>query len=266
MLTAPETLLLVGFMGAGKTTIGQEIARQHQANFIDCDSEIERRAGQTIPEIFASQGEAGFRALETQVLADLQTFKGVVATGGGVIERPENRAILQASSATIIYLHGNLESTISRLLNEGQRPLLQEKSTAAFFQLWQLRDPLYRSVAHVTVETVGKTPERLAAEIIALFSTPEDELDLLQLRSEIDALDRQIFQMIEKRMQVVGAVAQYKEKCGMAAVQTARMQQMRDLLKYDFAQSADISDDMIDQIMTILTNSAINKENKQLKR
>ena len=251
MLTAPETLLLVGFMGAGKTTIGQEIARQHQANFIDCDSEIERRAGQTIPEIFASQGEAGFRALETQVLADLQTFKGVVATGGGVIERPENRAILQASSATIIYLHGNLESTISRLLNEGQRPLLQEKSTAAFFQLWQLRDPLYRSVAHVTVETVGKTPERL---------------DVLQLRSEIDALDRQIFQMIEKRMQVVGAVAQYKEKCGMATVQTARMQQMRDLLKYDFAQSADISDDMIDQIMTILTNSAINKENKQLKR
>ncbi|WP_312402138.1 shikimate kinase, partial [Leuconostoc lactis] len=82
MLTAPETLLLVGFMGAGKTTIGQEIARQHQADFIDCDSEIERRAGQTIPEIFASQGEAGFRALETQVLADLQTFKGVVATGG----------------------------------------------------------------------------------------------------------------------------------------------------------------------------------------
>ncbi len=72
--------------------------------------------------------------------------------------------------------------------------------------------------------------------------------------------------MIEKRMQIVGAVAEYKEKFGMATVQTARMQQMRDLLKYDFAQSADISDDMIDQIMTILTHSAINKENKQLKR
>lgn len=266
MLTASETLLLVGFMGAGKTTIGQEIARQYQANFIDCDSEIERRAGQTIPEIFATQGEGAFRALETQVLADLQTFNGVVATGGGVIERPENRAILKASSATVIYLHGNLESTINRLLSEGQRPLLQEKSTAEFFQLWQLRDPLYQSVADFTVETVGKTPERLAAEIIALFSSHEDELALLQLRSEIDAFDRQIFQIIEKRMQVVGAVAEYKEKFGMATVQAGRMQQMRALLKYDFAQSTDITDDMIDQIMTILTDSAINKENKQLKR
>lgn len=266
MIKEPDTLLLVGFMGAGKTTVGQEIARQHRSNFIDIDSEIERIVGQAIPEIFASQGEAGFRALETQVLSELQTFKGIVATGGGVIERPENRAILNQSPATIIYLHGNLESTINRLLLEGQRPLLQEKSTAEFFNLWQLRDPLYQSVANFTVETVGKTPERIAAEIIALFSSHEDELALLQLRSEIDAFDRQIFQIIEKRMQVVGAVAHYKEKFGMATVQAARMQQMRDLLKYDFEASVDITNEMIDQIMTILTTSAINKENKQLKR
>ena len=126
MLTTSETLLLVGFMGAGKTTIGQEIARQYQADFIDCDSEIERRAGQQFQK-FCNARRGAFRALETQVLADLQTFNGVVATGGGVIERPENRAILKASPATVIYLHGNLESTINRLLSEGQRPLLQRK-------------------------------------------------------------------------------------------------------------------------------------------
>ncbi|MGX7051442.1 shikimate kinase [Leuconostoc palmae] len=266
MIKEPDTLMLIGFMGAGKTTVGKEIARQHQSKFIDIDSEIERVANKSIQEIFKERGEEGFRVLETEVLADLQTFKGIVATGGGVVERPENIAILKKSPATIIYLHGNLESTISRLLLEGQRPLLQEKSTVDFFSLWQKRDPKYQSVANFTVETVGKTPERIAAEIIALFSTNEDELALLQLRSEIDAFDRQIFQIIERRMQVVSAVALYKAKFGMATVQHERMLKMRQLLKYDFEQSEDITEEMIDQIMTILTSSAIEKENKQLKR
>ena len=121
-------------------------------------------------------------------------------------------------------------------------------------------------IANFTVETGGKTPERIAAEIIALFSTNEDELALLQLRSEIDAFDRQIFQIIERRMQVVTAVAHYKAQFGMATIQKERMRKMRTLLKYDFEQSEDITDEMIDQIMTILTSSAIAKENKQLKR
>lgn len=266
MIKEPETLILVGFMGAGKTTVGQEIARQHHSQFIDIDSEIERIAQQSIPELFRSRGEAGFRQIESEVLASLQTFKGIVATGGGVVERMENLEILKQSAATVIYLHGNLESTINRLLIEGQRPLLQEKSTADFFNLWQLRDPKYKMIANFTVETVGKTPERIAAEIIALFSTNEDELALLQLRSEIDAFDRQIFQIIERRMQVVTAVAHYKAQFGMATIQQERMRKMRTLLKYDFEQSEDITDEMIDQIMTILTSSAIAKENKQLKR
>lgn len=120
MIKEPDTLMLVGFMGAGKTTVGKEIARQHHSQFIDIDSEIERVAGKTIPEIFIERGEIGFRALETQVLASVQTFNGVVATGGGVVERPENIAVLKNSPATIIYLHGNLESTIGRLIIEGQ--------------------------------------------------------------------------------------------------------------------------------------------------
>lgn len=266
MIKEPKTLMLVGFMGAGKTTVGREIARQHQSLFIDVDSEIERLANQSIAEIFIARGEAGFRELETQVLSEVQTFNGIVATGGGVVEKSENLAILEQSPATVIYLHGNLESTISRLLLEGQRPLLQEKSAVDFFNLWQQRDPKYQRIANFTVETVGKTPERIAAEIVALFSSNEDELALLQLRSEIDAFDRQIFQLIEKRMQVVTSVAQYKEKFDMKTVQHSRMLKMRELLKYDFEDSKDITDEMIDQIMSILTTFAINKENEQLKR
>ena len=266
MIKEPDTLMLVGFMGAGKTTVGKEIARQHHSRFIDIDSEIERVAGQTIPEIFIERGEIGFRALETQVLASVQTFNGVVATGGGIVERPENIAVLKNSPARIIYLHGNLESTIGRLIIEGQRPLLQEKSTAEFFALWKERDPKYQSVANMTVETVGKTPARIAAEIIALFSANEDELALLALRSQIDAFDRQIFKIIAQRLEVVSSVARYKEKFGLATIQTNRMVRLRNDLKADFALSEDITDDMIDAVMAILMQAAIDKENRQLDR
>ena len=97
--------MLIGFMGAGKTTVGKEIARQHHSKFLDIDSEIERVAGQTISEIFETRGEVGFRQLETEVLNDVQTFNGIVATGGGVVERQENLEVLQHSPATVIYLH-----------------------------------------------------------------------------------------------------------------------------------------------------------------
>ncbi len=263
MIKEPDTLMLIGFMGAGKTTVGKEIARQHHSKFVDIDSEIERAAGKSIAEIFEERGEAGFRELETKVLNHVQTFDGVVATGGGVVERPENLEILCHSPATIIYLHGNLESTIGRLILEGQRPLLQEKSTAEFFALWQERDPKYEEVASFTVETVGKTPARIAAEIIALFSANEDELALLQLRSQIDAFDRQIFKIISERFQIVEAVARYKEKFGIPTIQQDRMLKLRKELKSDFSTSVDITDDMIDGIMTILMQAAIDKENRQ---
>ncbi|MDR3190154.1 MAG: chorismate mutase [Lactobacillaceae bacterium] len=266
MYKEPDTLMLIGFMGAGKTTVGQEIARQHHSKFIDVDSEIERVAGQTIAEIFAAGGEAHFRELETKTLAKLQTFPGIVATGGGVVERPENMAILADSPATLIYLHGSLESTIGRLILEGQRPLLQEKSTADFFALWKARDPRYQSIANFTVETVGKTPQRIAAEVIALFSAKADELALLELRSQIDALDRQLFQTIQERFDVVSAVANYKAKTGMATVQEGRMLKLSAALKEDFAHSNDIDDALIDGVMNLLMQAAIKKEDAQINR
>lgn len=266
MIKEPDTLMLIGFMGAGKTTVGKEIARQHHSKFVDIDSEIERAVGKSIAEIFEERGEVGFRELETEVLNNVQTFDGIVATGGGVVERPENLEILRHSPATIIYLHGNLESTIGRLILEGQRPLLQEKSTAEFFALWQERDPKYEEVANFTVETVGKTPARIAAEIIALFSANEDELALLQMRSQIDAFDRQIFKIISERLQIVESVARYKEKFDIPTVQQDRMLKLRKELKSDFSASVDITDEMIDGIMTILMQAAIDKENRQLNR
>ncbi|WEV55103.1 chorismate mutase [Leuconostocaceae bacterium ESL0723] len=264
MIKEPDTLMLIGFMGAGKTTVGQEIARQHHSHFLDLDREIEKKAGMTIPEIFKKEGEGAFRDLETQVLKNAQTFNGVVATGGGVVDRPENLAVLKDSPATLIYLHGNLESTIKRMLAEGQRPLLQERSVADFFALWRERDPKYTQVADFVVETVGKTPERIAAEIVALFSANEDDLAVTALRSQIDAFDRQLFEIIASRMDVVLAVAEYKKKVGMATVQPNRMAAMKKALKTDFKGTPHITDEMIDQIMEILLTTAIKRENQAI--
>ncbi|CAH1852082.1 shikimate kinase [Convivina praedatoris] len=266
MIKEPDTLMLIGFMGAGKTTVGREIARQHHSKFLDLDREIERAAGMSIAQIFKEHDEDYFRRIETQVLSQAQTFNGVVATGGGVVERAQNREILKNSPATLVYLHGNLESTISRLLAEGQRPLLQEKSTADFFQLWEARDPKYQEVANFTVETVGKTPQRIAAEIVALFSANEDELAFLALRSQIDAFDRQLFDIISKRMEVVLAVANYKKKVGMSVSQPTRMSNMRAALKVDYAQNPNISDEFIDELMTILLETAMKREDEEMQR
>lgn len=263
MTKESKTLMLVGFMGAGKTTVGQEIARQQQSSFIDIDAEIERVANQSIAEIFATRGEIGFRKLETQVLSDVKAFNGIVATGGGVVETTKNLDILKAEAATIVYLHGHLESTINRLLMEAERPMLQEKSAGDFFDLWQQRDSKYRHIADFTVETEGKTPERIAIEIMTRFRLGEDELGVWQLRSELDAVDRQVFKLIEKRMRVMSAVTQYTEA---RESQNAQESGMRTLLKYDFENSSEITDDMIDKIMAIVTTANINKENKQLKR
>ena len=257
----PNTLILVGFMGAGKTTVGREIARQHQSQFIDLDAEVERVAGMSIPDLFARQGEVAFRQLETQVLASFQNFNGVVATGGGIVERPENSAILKQSDATVVYLHGDIEMTIGRLLSEGERPLLQKSSITEFFALWRKRDPKYQDVSDVVIETVGKKPSRIAAEIIALLSAQIDELALLELRSQIDALDRQLFQTIEQRLDIVHLVGEYKQKHEVPVVQNDRMDKMKLALKDDFKESANITENMVDEIMQVLLASSIQKEN-----
>lgn len=262
-MTTP-TIILIGFMGAGKTLVGQTLAQKRDVGFFDVDHEIEKAANKTIPNIFSEDGEAAFRDIETQVLQQAVRFPGIVATGGGSVDRPENVAILKQSGATIIYLYGPLEDTIKRLLPEKQRPLLNQKSTLAFFELWQKRDPLYRSVADYVVEIVDKPAATIVNEIINTIDADVATKDLLYLRSQIDTVDRKLINLIAKRMQLVDEVADYKKSYHMPVVQKDRMNQMRAALKNEFSTHSHVEEQMIDELLNLLLKMSIEREREQL--
>jgi shikimate kinase len=151
-------IFLVGPMGAGKTTIGKKLARALHLRFVDCDHEIEHRTGATIPLIFDVEGEAGFRAREKRVIEDLvQEDDIVVATGGGAVLDPENRAALHASGY-VVYLHAPLEHLLARTRGDTNRPLLKAGDRVKKMQeILTAREPLYREVADLIVDTGALT-------------------------------------------------------------------------------------------------------------
>ena len=144
-------------MGAGKTTVGRMLAKRLKSRFVDADHEIEARTGVPIPTIFEIEGEAGFRKRESQVIDDLtQEEELVLATGGGAILDPVNRKRL-SERGTVIYLFALPEILYERTRMDRGRPLLQvEDRLGKLTSLFQMRDPLYREIAHHTVE-VGHT-------------------------------------------------------------------------------------------------------------
>ena len=153
-------------MGAGKTTIGRQLANELTLEFFDSDHEIEKRTGVTITHIFDIEGEAGFRKRETAMLDELTDKKGIVlATGGGAILKPENRQFLM-SRGTTIYLYANIETLLERTAKDRNRPLLQtENPRARLEELLEIRDPLYRETADIIIDT-GKDSVRLALKEI----------------------------------------------------------------------------------------------------
>ena len=161
-----KNIFLVGLMGAGKTTIGRQIANELSLEFFDSDHEIENRTGVTITHIFDIEGEAGFRKRETNVLKDLTEKKGIVlATGGGAILKPENRQFLM-SRGTIIYLYADIDTLFERTSKDRNRPLLQtENPKTKLEELFEIRDPLYRETADFIIDT-GKDSVRLAIKEI----------------------------------------------------------------------------------------------------
>jgi shikimate kinase len=165
-VTRCANIYLVGLMGAGKTTIGRQLAKRLNRRFLDSDHEIEARTGVRIPLIFEIEGEPGFRKRETAVLAELAREEGlVVATGGGAILAPENRDCLR-SSGTIVYLHANPEVLSARTRHDRNRPLLQvDDPLAKLAELYGQRDPLYRQVATIVVDSAGGPAGSLAQEI-----------------------------------------------------------------------------------------------------
>ena len=161
-----QNIFLIGLMGAGKTTIGRQIASELSLEFFDSDHEIENRTGVTITHIFDIEGENGFRKRETAMLDELTEKKGIVlATGGGAILKTENRQFLM-SRGTTIYLYANIDTLLERTSKDRNRPLLQtEDPKTKLEELLEIRDPLYRETADIIIDT-GKDSVRLALKEI----------------------------------------------------------------------------------------------------
>jgi shikimate kinase len=147
-------LFLVGLMGAGKTTLGRQLARRLAKRFVDADHELEARLGVSIPTIFEIEGETGFRDREEAIIDELTRMDDIVlATGGGAVLRASSRMRLKANG-TVLYLHAEPETLWQRLRNSRHRPMLQSTDPRnRLVELYQLRDPLYREVATYVIES-----------------------------------------------------------------------------------------------------------------
>jgi len=162
-----KNLFLVGMMGAGKTTVGRLLARRLKLRFVDSDQEIESRCGVRVPLIFEIEGEAGFRERETQVLAELTALEGIVhATGGGAVLSPENRRRL-AAGGLVVYLRGQPDDLYERVRHDRNRPLLAIADPLARLRsLYAERDPLYREIADMVLDTRRQTVQGLARVLV----------------------------------------------------------------------------------------------------
>jgi shikimate kinase len=148
------SIALVSMPGGGKSTIGRHLARRLNWDFADSDSVIERRIGCSIRSFFEREGEARFRDIEAQVIAELAgRDRSVLATGGGVVLREANRRVLHGQ-CVVVYLRSTPEDLFRRLRHDGKRPLLQvQDPLARLRELHAVRDPLYRETSHFNIET-----------------------------------------------------------------------------------------------------------------
>ena len=161
-------VFLVGFMGAGKTSVARKLARMAGVASVDMDTYIERCEHKRVKEIFAEVGEEGFRAIETQTLYELGMKKDpmVVSCGGGVVVRPQNVENMK-KSGKIVFLKATPETIYERVKNSTDRPILNGHMNVEYIaQLMEKRRALYEGAADITIETDGKTKEEICSEII----------------------------------------------------------------------------------------------------
>ena len=154
-----KAIVLIGYMGSGKSTIGEKTARSLGIEFLDTDTLIEAQEGMTISELFAQKGEAYFRQKETQVIQDLseESKKMVLATGGGLPMKEENQALLK-ELGTVVYLKASVNTLVERLEGDTTRPLLKEGDLRKKIEtMLENRNPIYEKVADVVLETDTKS-------------------------------------------------------------------------------------------------------------
>lgn len=165
-----QNVFLIGPVGAGKSTIGRQLASELKLEFVDSDREIEKRCGVDIDWIFDIEGEEGFRLREQEVLGDLANRQGVVlATGGGAVILPENRTLL-SSRGKVVYLQASIEQQLERTAKDKKRPLLQvDDKEAQLRKLMAERAPLYLEIADISIETSETTVRNVVQKITNLL-------------------------------------------------------------------------------------------------
>jgi shikimate kinase len=165
-MDATASIFLVGPMGAGKSAVGRKLAEELGREFLDSDEVIESRTGVDIPYIFEREGESGFRSRERQVIDELSQRPGIVlATGGGAAQDPANRVHL-GSRGRVVYLHASVDQQLRRTRSGRERPMLKGGDPREILEaLMAVRDPQFREIADVIVETDGRRVTAVTREI-----------------------------------------------------------------------------------------------------
>ncbi|NVJ58969.1 MAG: shikimate kinase AroK [Gammaproteobacteria bacterium] len=169
-----RNVFLVGPMGAGKTTIGKQLADILKLEFVDTDQELEKRTGAPIDWIFDIEGEEGFRDREQKLIEELTSMQGIVlATGGGAVIRKENRIHL-AGRGVVVYLEASIEQQVERTRRDKRRPLLQNGDPeSTLVNLMDERDPMYREISDYVVATNENTVKSVANNIADLIQADQ---------------------------------------------------------------------------------------------
>lgn len=160
-------IVLIGFMGSGKSSVGRHLAAQIGHRFVDTDDLVVEKAGCSIPTIFQQRGEAEFRDLETEVLRSIEGVCGIVlATGGGIVLRETNRLLLK-TIGIVVWLDAEPDLIFERVSRNNRRPLLQtENPRATFDALREARAPIYEAAAHFRMDSSNFSHEQAAKEIL----------------------------------------------------------------------------------------------------
>lgn len=166
-MTASRKVLLIGMMGAGKTTTGRLLAERLAWPYLDTDDEIERRTGRTVPELWAGSGEPAFRREESRALAEACASPGpaVISVGGGAVIDPENRVVIRRSGLAV-WLRAEASTLATRVGTGTGRPLLREGPLAALVRLSEQRAPVYAEVADLVFDVDRSSPPQVVGQIV----------------------------------------------------------------------------------------------------